>query len=377
MSTYITILLIVWMLAIASLFSNAYKNKIYAIQSLIIIAFASLKFETGFDWPVYQLHFYGYSPIPFEPGYTLVAFIFYLLGASFDIFLAFFVACLGVAIVYINSKICKKYRALSLAIMLSLPDLFIIPLFAIIRQSASIILLVIAFIYWKQSKIAFISLLLASLSFHFGSIFILLFAVAFGLILTHANIIAVIFFASGAILYLTSTDVLSLSLNFIKTLPIGDFIIYFERDTFNASILFKGYYIFFSTIIFFIILSIRESAADNKIISFKLMKGLALSGIIVPIIFFSMPTFNSRYFFFTGIFIIYFCMKFLERQSAWFRFIVTLATVPILVIPYYRFFNSPFAVPFIPYQSIFIYNEENSTGLMRTEELLNLLHGLW
>lgn len=104
---------------------------------------------------------------------------------------------------------------------------------------------------------------------------------------------------------------------------------------------------------------------------------LAMLGVLIPLVVYGFPTFSTRYQYFFCFFTLGVGLSVLGLFKARDRLIVMVATCLISYIPFYRFLTNPLSIVYIPYQSQFFYDKQNSTGQQRTDDLLNQLDILW
>ncbi|KFF43315.1 hypothetical protein JH25_05900 [Pseudomonas sp. BRG-100] len=82
MFDYNLVYVLIWGIAFISILLPQIKNiHLYIIQVGILTLFLALKFETGYDWPVYEAHFVNVAAgeafnLNFEIGYELLVHFF-------------------------------------------------------------------------------------------------------------------------------------------------------------------------------------------------------------------------------------------------------------------------------------------------------------
>lgn len=376
MTIYWLIFLIVWGCAGLSLSLGMIKAKIlYRVQSFVLIAFASLKFETGYDWPVYKQHYEGNNSLPYEPGYEALVSVFNYIGLEFKYYWGFIGAGIALGFLHLVKLYCNRHRVIVIAALFSFPDFFIIPSFSIVRQAISIIFFLYFLYFFPKNKLIAIILAAIAAVFHVGIVFIFILAFAFNFLL-NGNPIRIWFcFVFGGILYLFPLGISDIFVKYLIVQTMSGFSIYFERDTFAASFVYRVAYLLSSFFIIYLMLAARQGFPRDK---FSLLKfNIGISGLLIPIWISDFPTFSTRYFGMTGIFICshaYMGILYKFRTKIGFFYLLS---VLISSMVFYRFFSNPFSIPFVPYQDLLFYDENNSTGIERTEELINILHSLW
>lgn len=381
MIEYFIVYALLWILAyLHAVKNNNTSNKIFWIQCIVLVIFSAFRFETGYDWPVYSLHYNGEmgdTGLVFEPGYQLLVFVFVSLGIPFKYFISFISAIMIVALMILTKRITPKYKEIAIAIAFSLPDFYLIPIFSVIRQSMSLLILMLGIMYFCDGrKKRGYFLIVLSFSFHYSTLIIL----SLVLLIRSINLSLksyCIIFCVGLIGYLASIDFASLFLKSLVDLVIPGYGVYLSRDTFNASFLYR-----IVTGILTVILAI--SAAKSRTYpnenwggesSFSL--NIALLSLLLPILLFNYPTFTSRFMFLGSFFILGLSLYYLHEVLRVKKIVTCMICSVLFLLPLYRFLSSPFSTPFIPYQSMFFYDESNSTGSDRTQDLLDMLDSLW
>lgn len=193
------------------------------------------------------------------------------------------------------------------------------------------------------------------------------------------NIFAMLFLVSGA-LYVLSIDIARFIFESIILYFNPKYMIYLERDVYNASMLYRVVYLLVSLIVCVLIyvawdkqLLAREGREQEDSSIYR----LAMLGILIPLVIYGFPTFSTRYQYFFCIFTIGVSLTVLSLFSARDRFLILMVTCIVTYIPFYRFLTNPLSIVYIPYQSQFFYDKKNSTGQQRTDDLLNQLDILW
>jgi hypothetical protein len=381
MSSYFIIYGVLWLLALLrSLTSVKKTNAIFFLQVALLMAFSALRFETGYDWPVYGSHYEGDgvgANLIFEPGYELLVKAFVGLGIPFRYYVSVISILMVGGLAYIVKKLIPNHKETALLIMFALPDFFLIPIFSVIRQTISLLFFLLAIIYFYDGrrKTAII-LAIAAFSFHYSTIIICGLLLLFGKInLSPRQYVKVFLVALFA--YLTTIDPFRFALKAIVNLVLPGYSDYLLRDTFNASPAYRVVSACLFGLVAYLVNRFQSAISDEEHKKSALFRHAAFLTIILPIALFNFPTFTSRFMFFGSFFIVGYSLYSAHHLLRLNRILVTLGLGVIMVVPLYRFLGSPFSSPYVPYQSMLYFDETNSTGTERTQELLDMLDSLW
>lgn len=387
MIEYIYVYFFVWSFALFSLVTNGkIKNLFFVIQTLILAIFLAARFETGYDWPVYESHFLTVASgerfhLRFEIGYELIVYFFAKLNFEFHHFLAI-ISFFEIFIIASSIRFFfPKYYVLVVAVLYSFPDFFLIPFFSLIRQGLTVSLFFygVKFLMKKRSFLAGFLFLLA-FSIHYSLFGALLFLVLVFRFSVGKKSLIVFFLISGCA-YLFSIDVARSLISFFVEYFDPKYLLYMDRDTYNASFAYRLVYITVSFIVFLCIyfswrkrhsvINIFEDCFNIKIY------GLAFLGLFIPLILYSFPTISTRYQLFFSIFTVGVCLSVLDFLKPRDRLLLAALVCILMYLPFYRFLKNPLSITYIPYQSQFEYDKKNSTGQQRTNDLLDQLNELW
>lgn len=360
--------------------SNTESNKLFWMQGIILVVFSALRFETGYDWPVYGSHYngdMGDAGLVFEPGYQLLVFVFTFIGIPFKYYVSYITAAMIIALMILTKRITPKYKEIAIAITFSLPDFYLIPIFSVIRQSMSLLILLIG-IMWLcdgKKKRAYL-MVVGSFAFHYSTLIIFP-LVLFVRSLKLSRSSYYIIFLFSMLGYVASIDVVSLFLKIIVDLFMPSYGMYMSRDTFNASF-------FYRLVTAGVTIIIALAVARSKTYANKSWGGessfslnIALLALLLPILLFNYPTFTSRFMFLGSFFVMGLSLYYLHEVLNVKKFVTCMICSVVFALPLYRFLSSPFSSPFVPYQSMLFYDESNSTGSERTQDLLDMLDSLW
>lgn len=381
MTEYFIVYVLLWILAgLNALKDSQSSNKFYWMQGGIVLIFSAFRFETGYDWPVYDAHYkgeMGNGGLVFEPGYELLVLAFSKIGLPFKYFLSIITAMMVVALMVLTRRITPRYKEIAVAITFSLPDFFLIPVFSVIRQTISLLILLIGIIWLcdAKRKRAYLTIMLSFL-FHYSTIIILIIIIIVRRFQPSKS--SYIFIFSISMLgYLTSIDFSSFLLKIISNLIFPNYSLYLTRDTFNASFFYRMVTGVLSGIVFFMVIKSKIYSTKNLGGQNSYFMHIASMSLLLPILLFNFPTFSSRFLFLGSFFILAISLCYVHETLKIKRLITCLFCSVLFAVPLYRFLSSPFSSPYVPYQSMVSYDERNSTGNERTQDLLDMLNSLW
>ena len=373
-------------LAFISMLTERDQEKyIFYMQVLILALFLALKFETGYDWPVYEAHFLQVSAggefyLAFEVGYEFLVLIFSYMGFEFHQFVGF-INIIGILLIASSVRyFFPKYSIWLMALLYALPDFYLIPSFSLVRQALAASLFLYGLRCFAGNRHIFAwGLFALAISMHYsvvGALFLLLLILRVKL---SRNVFAV-FFVAALTLYLLSIDIVRSFAEILIHIFNPKYMIYLDKDVYNASMIYRVVYATVSTLVFGLIyISWGKRLIDDQ--HFErwgaAIYRLAMLGVLIPLVVYGFPTFSTRYQYFFCFFTLGVGLSVLGLFKARDRLIVMVATCLISYIPFYRFLTNPLSIVYIPYQSQFFYDKQNSTGQQRTDDLLNQLDILW
>lgn len=181
----------------------------------------------------------------------------------------------------------------------------------------------------------------------------------------------------SVLLYIFSLDLIRPLVEGVSLIAGEKYQLYLTRDAFNASLGYRLVSAFITILLFcFIYVQSCYLSSIGAWRDYNVGK-LALTGLLIPLVFFSFPTIATRYFYFFSVFIVSAALFVLDRFTLRDRFIITSFVALIMFASLYRFLSSPLSIVYVPYQSWVFFDEGNSTGQLRTNQLLQILDGLW
>jgi hypothetical protein len=386
MIDYNVVYVVVWSLAFLSMVVvPRQRDYLFYGQVVLMTLFVALKFETGYDWPVYEAHYLQASVgdqfyIEFEYGYELLVKLFVFLGVGFHQFVAV-INIVEISLVALSIRyFFPRHSIWIMAMLYAIPDFYLIPSFSLLRQvlAASLFLFGLRCHFGGRRLLAWVVFGLA-ISMHYSVVGALLFVFLALRIKLSRNVFVVLFVISVS-LYLLSVDIARSVAEYLLSAWYPKYLAYLDRDIYNASIVYRLVYASISTLAFgliYISWSKRlVEGAGCQGLNLAIYR-LAMLGVLIPLVVYGFPTFSTRYQYFFCFFTLGVCLSALKLLGARDRLFVLLAACFISYIPFYRFLTNPLSVVYIPYQSQFFYDKKNSTGQQRTDDLINELESLW
>ncbi len=379
----------VWSGALLVLCSGGRKSPVelsaYILLSAFLVIFCATRYETGYDWPAYQKFYQQlYEPTgtyQFEFGFVLMAKLTQGLGLDFWWFQALAGGLQVSLIAFFIRKLFGGLSLLGLAVYYTVPDLYLIHSFSLMRQGLALAFFLCGAVYLIERRLLLSSLLMiAAVSFHTSS----LLAIAALLLVWRVRVnyqIAVVSVVCGAVAYLAGLDTVRIILNLLVQIPFFEkYAIYSRFDTPSASAIYKLLFVSVFLFLFAIVCYRRhylkrlELYSENDSILF----GLSFVAVFVSFYLWSLPTLQSRYQAFFILFLIYNAMLAVKRTLPVNRFFLYLAVLMLSSSFYAKFFLTSITMVYFPYQSIFTDGiEHRSTGAERTDKLYSELRRLW
>jgi hypothetical protein len=388
MTQYNIVYGLVWLLAILSLRKNSQPSVyLYLLQVMLLAFFVGFKFQTGYDWPIYEAHYAAVANgeafyLEFEFGYGWLVQIATSMGLTFEQFSAFISIVEVLFIAFAVRRFFPGYCLVVMAVMYSVPDFYLIPTFSLLRQGLAVsIFLIGVYKFFSGNKIIGFVLFAIACSFHYsvaGGVLLLILVSTVPL----SRVTFLLVFLISVMLYISSFDIIRGIVEVLIVYVNPKYMIYLDRDVFNASLAYRGAFALVSSVFFVCIYTAwlkRDSFAGEQryertnVLTYK----LAFLGLLVPLIIFGFPTLSTRYQFFFAIFLVGGALEALQKLTYASRFVMVFLIAIIAYLPFYRFLSSPLSIVYIPYQSQMFYDHTNSTGQDRTNDLLNQLDVLW
>lgn len=386
MIDYNLVYVAVWALAFISIMVKPSQSKcIFYCQVAVVALFVALRFETGYDWPVYEAHYVSATMgeqfnLEFEIGYEFLVHVFSHMGVEFQQF-AGIVSIVEILLIASAVRFFfPRYSIWLMAILFAIPDFYLIPSFSLIRQALAASLFLYGLRHYAgNNRVAAWSLFGLAVSMHYSVIGALFFLFIAMRVKISKNVFAILFVMALS-LYLLSIDIARTFAEFIVLYSNPKYMIYLDRDVYNASIVYRLVYGAVSTLIFGLI----YIAWNRRLVDVShfpqwnsTVYRLAMLGVLIPLVVYGFPTFSTRYQYFFCLFMLGVSLSMLTLFKASGRLVVLVVTCLISYIPFYRFLTNPLSIVYIPYQSQIFYDKKSSTGQQRTDDLLNQLDILW
>ncbi|MFS2199778.1 MULTISPECIES: EpsG family protein [Pseudomonas] len=388
MTQYNIVYVVVWLLAILSLRKDNLPSAwLFFLQVTLLALFVGLKFQTGYDWPIYEAHYAAVQSgeafyLDFEFGYEWLVQFSTSIGLAFEQFSAV-ISILEVSfIAFAARRFFPRYCLVVMAIMYSVPDFYLIPAFSLLRQGLAVsIFLIGVYKFFSDKKISGFVFFAIACSLHYSVVGGLLLLALLYMFPLSRRAFSLVFAASVA-LYVSSFDIIRGVVEVLIVYVNPKYMIYLDRDVFNASFAYRAAFAVVSLVFFVCIYGAWVKHESSSVENLGDGGGvqtcrLALLGLLIPLIIFGFPTLSTRYQFFFAIFLVGCALGALQYVTYASRIIVIFVVAIIAYLPFYRFLSSPLSIVYIPYQSQLFYDHKNSTGQDRTNDLLNQLDVLW
>ncbi|MGC7840689.1 EpsG family protein [Pseudomonas wayambapalatensis] len=357
----------------------------YKALALILIVFSATRYETGYDWPAYK-EFYLFGDVlegkyEFELGFRALANVFREIGSGFP----FFQGVVSALQVFFTALFIRKFfgglSLFALAVYYTIPDLYLINSFSLMRQGLALSLFLCGAIYYLNRRV-FLAVIffVAALMFHASSAFAI---VAFFIVrfFGPAYGVAVVSVWGLALCYMLGISVPSVVVSALVKLPYFEkYAIYGDLDTPSASVAYKLLFVALFLSLFIVAcyrrrFLVRAGLYDSHE---KMKFGLAYLAVCISFFFWAYPTFLSRFQAFFVFFLLAWVLQAFDFKRVINRFLLCIVVLGLSGALYAKFVMTNISMVYFPYQSIFTENIESlSTGGERTDELYEELRWLW
>lgn len=344
--------------------------------------FAGFRYETGYDWPVYTAFYetltsVGNLVVFSTPAFVLWVNVFKALKIdylNFQLSISFILSLF----LYLSLKSTVRGATyVAYLFYISVIDLYLIHHFSILRQGIALGLVWLGIrFYCREQKFWYIFIFLAAM-FQVTALCMFL-GVALSWVINKSRLTLSLILFLCALNFLFNLKGLSGFISFIS-LNSEWVNLYLGRDTFNASTLYKIY------IVAWVVIAVRLVywAQFHKFIlwpdfSRQRVVGISFAAPILYLLTYDMPTVSSRIPAFFGFGIVVLSAEFLLSRRLQNRVLFAYAGFGLSAALLYRFLSDPLSLVYVPYQTwLFNFNVENSTGLARTQTLIENLNSLW
>lgn len=352
-------------------FTSAVRNSIsiYYVLVILLVCFAGFRYETGYDWPVYN-YFFNSDPgdfhIEFEPGLILIKNFASLLDFGFDEFLFIVAGVQVLAVCYSIRYLSIAQKAAFLFLYVAFLDLFILSNFAILRQGLSLGFAWIALSYFLIEKrfAPAILCLCVAVSFHYSALFLLLIPILHKLIIKTSPVLSIAF----VLLWFFSYFGVDPLRPFLSLVLYGSYLDYIDLDNTPTITLYKTIvFIFLITAYFFVDFILKKCPSQPFSSSFVRLP------FFLFLLLYPMPTLSSRI-----VPLVSYPLLVYLSDVATFEFkgkqVFILLFIVYSFFSYSYFFTRPMSEVFVPYQTwLNSTHELDSTGKERTRVLLELI----
>lgn len=344
---------------------------LYFFVCFVIVAFSAFRYETGFDWPIYDKYISGQIGTIYFPFFELLKYLFNLLELDKKFFY-FFISILGNSLLLIAaSQYFRQYRFIFVLFYVLWSDFYLIHSFSILRQFICLAFILFAFSRKINGKKFGVYLLLAMLTHH-SALLYFMFSWSLGWLSKLKFSLAWLLYVLFSMLFFFNISIVNVFAKFTLTMVDSEYFLQYMNDTFNASIPLKLVIIVsLGFILNFAMKSFEASQIKIEEYSFCLIY------IFISLIFYSFPTITTRIGFFFIFPVIKVVVLYLQRVVFLQRLLVKLVLVLILSFSNYRFYSSPLNITYFPYQTWLMEDDvQNSTGLERTQKVYDQLNEL-
>lgn len=344
----------------------------YFILCVLIVSFSTFRYETGFDWPVYDNYLSNKFNNVYFPVFELFKYIYNLFELD-KVYFYSFVSILGnVLILVAASRYFRDYRYFFILFYVFWTDFYLIHSFSIIRQFICLAFLLFAFSNKINGRRYKIYILLALLTHHAAILyFVFLFFFSWLKSLNYRNVWFAFFVFSTCFFFDLSivSVILKNSLSFFN-IPYLE--MYFLNDTFNTSIYLK--FVIVLSLGFVLFCSIETS---KRVGITKNEYYFCTIYVFIMLVFYAMPTITTRLSLFFVFPVIKVVAIYLQRVVPVQRLMIKFGLLIVFSFSVFRFYSSPLNVTYFPYQTWLIESDvKNSTGLKRTQDVYDQLNKL-
>lgn len=340
-----------------------YRKIIFFSLIILLILFAGLRFDTGWDYQGYRkyyekipgiLDFSDYiiasQSIYFEPGFKLVMGIAKSAGFSFYNF-QLLVAFLSLAILWVTIK--KMSTRFFILLFLYYSFCFLLLNMSFIRQGMAASVLLLAFFYYLQKRhVYFIFLVIFAASFHYSAILFLSFLALGRLRLSNSLICLLV--GSSLVIYLLQIQWMSAVFSVISPMMTGSLQdkinIYLNSDRFGSG---RTLGFGFFEKMFFLLLILRFNKLLDKCGEYVLFRNIFIAYVLIYFTFSEVTVIYDRlrlyFLFFNIFFLVILSFAFSERSRViYFCFIIAYSSINFINI----FSHEANRIVFVPYYSV-------------------------
>lgn len=389
LDAYTLVFLAVWLGALFLWGCGGERSRLESVAfftlSCLLIFFSATRYETGYDWPAYK-EFYMLLGQPsdkyeFEIGFVGLAKPFQLLGLDFTVFQGFISALQVLLTTIFIRKLFGGLALLGLAIYYTIPDLYLINSFSLMRQGLALAFFLCGAVYLiERRNVIALPLLLISMLFHTSSLFAVL--ALFAIRIVGVNyLLAMISVLVVAVAYLLGINIPGVLLGVLVQLPFFEkYAIYNNLDTPSSNVVYKVLFtaLFFVLFVFSCYRRICLKRTDGYDSKEKLLFDLSFFTVFLSFFFWAYPTFLSRFQAFFIFFLLLYVLRTFDSLRVANRLLLYSLVFAVSTSLYAKFVLTKISMVYFPYQSALSEDiERRSTGAQRTEELYDELRWLW
>ncbi|MCU1722223.1 EpsG family protein [Pseudomonas sp. 5P_5.1_Bac1] len=389
LDAYSLVFLAVWVGALLVWVCGGERSRLesvtYIVLSAVLIWFSATRYETGYDWPAYK-EFYILLKQPsdkydFEIGFLGLAHLFRAFDLEFIVFQGFVSALQVFLTTVFIRKLFGGLALLGLAVYYTVPDLYLINSFSLMRQGLALALFLCGAIYLIERRLfVALSLLLLATFFHTSSIFAVISLLLIRMVGV-SYMVAVVSVAVVAVAYLLEINVPGVLLRALVQLEFfGKYAIYSNLDTPSSNAIYKILFVVLFLTLF--VFSCYRRQCRKRINSYnreeKFLFDLSFFTVFLSFFFWAFPTFLSRFQAFFIFFLLFYVLRAFDSLRVANRLLLFSLVLAISASLYAKFVLTKISMVYFPYQSVFFDDiERRSTGAQRTEELYDELRWLW
>ena len=353
--------------------------------ALLLMVFSATRYQTGYDWPAYE-EFYVQGDnlsgkYEFEPGFRWLVELFRYWRLDFTTFQFVLSAAQVLFTALFIRKFFQGLALLALAVYYTVPDLYLINAFSLMRQGLALSLFLCGAAYFFERKPWLTCLFFASaMLFHISSAF----AIGVFLVIRCIGVspmVAVPVVGALAASYLANINILGGLIQLAATWPpLQKYAIYQGLDTPSASILYKLLFVtLFLTLFYLACYRRRMQLREGEYTQAQAFNfALACAAVSISLVFWAYPTFLSRFQAFFIFFLLGYTWPVFDFSKSLNRGLLCCVIFGVCAALYAKFVLTHISIVYFPYQSLFQRDIElRSTGSERVDELHKELQRLW
>lgn len=389
LDVYTVVFMVVWLSTLILWVGGCTTSRLggiaYGLLSCLLILFSATRYETGYDWPAYE-DFYQLlnedsDKYLFEFGFVFIAKLARALSLDF-VWFQFVVSALQVLLVTVFiRKFFGDLSFLGLAVYFTLPDLYLIHSFSLMRQGLALgfFLCGAAYLFERKRLVAAL-FFFGAISFHASSLFaIFAFLFIWGLGVNYIGAVAAVVIVVVA--YILGINIPGGLFQVLVQIPFFEkYGVYTSLDTPSANLIYKVLFTGVFSVLFIFACYRRDLLKKSN--RYKkhesVLFGLSFMAIFCSFFFWALPTLLSRFQAFFIFFLLLNVFRVFEVTRLPNRALLCVLVMAMSTSLFAKFVLTKISIVYFPYQSSFATDiERRSTGLERTEVLYEELRWLW